>query len=79
MSSKFQKSQKNIKNNKFSPNGESDLISPRANLDSYMGIWAEAAPGGGRPTPHAYSNCKVSIGDLDGKNDPISPCTNLDL
>ena len=44
-----------------------------------MDIWGEAAPGGGDFTPQlSIGLCKVNIGDLDSKNDPISPYANLD-
>ena len=44
-----------------------------------MDIWGEAAPGGGDFTPQlSIGLCKVNIGNLDSKNDPISPYANLD-
>ena len=44
-----------------------------------MDIWGEAAPGGGDFTPQlSIGLCKVNIGNLDSRNDPISPYANLD-
>ena len=44
-----------------------------------MDIWGEAAPGGGEFTPQlSIGLCKVNIGNLDSKNDPISSYANLD-
>ena len=74
-----EKHNKNTQKGSISPSDKHNSISPYGNLDSYIDIWGEAAPGGGDFTPQlSIGLCKVNLGNLDSKNDPISPYANLD-